>query len=151
MEMAHSVEGRLPFLDHFVVEAKKPFHVEPLFTRDPAAITAAAVQQAVGFVASGADIVDNYVETLCEGDDHKYLYKGECRQMHFFNAGTIDGQQVSFWRTVHGPVTGYATVDDERVAISRKRSSYLLDGVDLRDVATFAPSTICRERVGPIP
>jgi malonate decarboxylase alpha subunit len=24
---------------HFVVEAKKPFHVEPLFTRDPAAVT----------------------------------------------------------------------------------------------------------------
>jgi acyl-homoserine lactone acylase PvdQ len=32
---------------------------------------------------------------------------------------------------VHGPVIGFATVDGRRVAISRKRSSYLLDGVDL--------------------
>jgi acyl-homoserine lactone acylase PvdQ len=32
---------------------------------------------------------------------------------------------------VHGPVVGYATVDGRRVAVSRKRSSYLLDGVDL--------------------
>jgi acyl-homoserine lactone acylase PvdQ len=38
---------------------------------------------------------------------------------------------VTFYRTVHGPVVGYATVDGRRVAISRKRASYLLDGVDL--------------------
>jgi acyl-homoserine lactone acylase PvdQ len=81
--------------------------------------------------SAGADIVDIYVETLCEGDDHKYLYKGRCRSMRFFNAGTIDDQAVTFYRTVHGPVIGYATVDGRRVAISRKRSSYLLDGVDL--------------------
>ena len=48
-----------------------------------------------------------------------------------FDAGTLDGQAVRFNRTVHGPVVGYATVDGRRVAISRKRSSYLLDGVDL--------------------
>jgi acyl-homoserine lactone acylase PvdQ len=51
--------------------------------------------------------------------------------MQFFNAGTIAGQPVQFYRTVHGPVVGYATVDGRRVAVSRKRSSYLLDGVDL--------------------
>jgi len=48
-----------------------------------------------------------------------------------FNAGSIGGQAVKFNRTVHGPVTGYATVGGTRVAIARKRSSYLLDGVDL--------------------
>ncbi|MCQ8205484.1 hypothetical protein NP569_24655, partial [Vibrio parahaemolyticus] len=53
------------------------------------------------------------------------------RDMAPFNAGTLDGQAVTFNRTVHGPVVGYATVDGRRVAISRKRSSYLLDGVDL--------------------
>ena len=76
--------------------------------------------------SAGADIVDNYVETLCDGSDTKYLYKGKCRSMTPFNAGTIGGQPVTFNRTVHGPVTGYATVDGTRVAISRKRSSYLL-------------------------
>ena len=38
---------------------------------------------------------------------------------------------MRFNRTVHGPVIGYATVNGQRVAVSRKRSSYLLDGVDL--------------------
>ena len=81
--------------------------------------------------SAGADIVDNYVETLCDGSDTKYLYKGKCRSMTPFNAGSIGNEAVSFNRTVHGPVVGYATVDGTRVAISRKRSSYLLDGVDL--------------------
>jgi len=81
--------------------------------------------------SAGADIVDIYVETLCEGSDTKYLYKGQCRSMTPFEAGTLDNQPVRFDRTVHGPVVGYATVDGRRVAISRKRSSYLLDGVDL--------------------
>jgi acyl-homoserine lactone acylase PvdQ len=81
--------------------------------------------------SAGADIVDNYVETLCGGSDTKYLYRGQCRDMSHFNAGTLDGQPVEFNRTVHGPVVGYATVNGRRVAVSRKRSSYLLDGVDL--------------------
>jgi acyl-homoserine lactone acylase PvdQ len=81
--------------------------------------------------SAGADIVDIYVETLCDGSDTKYMYKGTCRNMSSFNAGKLDGQPVTFNRTVHGPVIGYATVNGTRVAVSRKRSSYLLDGVDL--------------------
>ena len=81
--------------------------------------------------SAGADIVDIYVETLCGGSDTKYLYRGQCLDMSHFNAGTLDNQTVEFNRTVHGPVVGYATVDGRRVAVSRKRSSYLLDGVDL--------------------
>jgi acyl-homoserine lactone acylase PvdQ len=81
--------------------------------------------------SAGADIIDNYVETLCGGSDTRYLYKGRCRSMEPFYAGTLDGEPVSFNRTVHGPVVGYATVGGRRVAVSRKRSSHLLDGVDL--------------------
>ena len=81
--------------------------------------------------SAGADIIDMYVETLCEGSDTKYLYRGQCTDMSHFNAGTLDNQTVEFNRTVHGPVVGYATVGGRRVAVSRKRSSYLLDGVDL--------------------
>ena len=81
--------------------------------------------------SAGGDIVDIFVETLCEGSDTKYLFRGQCRDMTPFNAGTLDGNAVTFNRTVHGPVVGYATVGGRRVAVSRKRSSYLLDGVDL--------------------
>ncbi|HEV7846887.1 MAG TPA: penicillin acylase family protein [Thermoleophilaceae bacterium] len=81
--------------------------------------------------SAGADIVDHFVETLCEGSDTKYLYRGQCRSMTPFNAGTLDDKPVTFNSTVHGPVVGYATVDGRRVAVSRKRSSYLLDGADL--------------------
>ena len=44
--------------------------------------------------------------------------------MGTFDAGTLDGDPVTFKTTVHGPVVGYATVKGKKVAISSKRSSY---------------------------
>jgi acyl-homoserine lactone acylase PvdQ len=86
---------------------------------------------ATTLTSAGSDIVDQYVEKLCNGSDTMYVYKGECLEMGTFNAGTLDGQPVSFKTTVHGPVIGYATVNGEKVAISRKRSSYGKDSLDL--------------------
>lgn len=80
--------------------------------------------------SAGGDIIDQYVEKLCNGSDTQYLYKGECLPMERFDAGTLNGDPVSFMRTVHGPVVGYATVGGERVAISSKRSSYGKDTLD---------------------
>src|SRR4051794_34691734 len=41
------------------------------------------------------------------------------------DAGTIKGAgRVKFNTTVHGPVTGYATVAGKTVAVSRRRASY---------------------------
>jgi acyl-homoserine lactone acylase PvdQ len=84
--------------------------------------------------SAGGDIVDQYVERLCNGSDEMYLYKGQCLPMEHFDAGSIGGQEVTFLRTIHGPVVGYATVDGERVAISSKRSSY---GKDILDQLFF--------------
>ena len=86
---------------------------------------------AMTLTSASADIIDQYAETLCEGSDYKYMYNGECLDMELFDAGTLNGDPVKFWTTVHGPVTGYATVNGERVAISRKRSSYGRDVVDI--------------------
>ena len=98
--------------------------------------------------ASG-DIVDQFVETLCGGDDAHYVFKGQCRAMTTFDAGVLKGtagqpdQRVTFLRTVHGPVVGYANVGGRRVAISSKRSSY---GRDTLDQLPFQDLTLGRVR-----
>ncbi len=79
--------------------------------------------------SAGSDIVDQYAETLCDGSDTKYLYKGTCREMTTFEAGTIRGAPgtpdvpLTYRETVHGPVIGYATVGGTKVAISSLRST----------------------------
>ena len=74
--------------------------------------------------SSGSDIIDIFVETLC-GDDTHYVFKGQCREMTTFNAGTVGftNDPVVFHETVHGPVIGYATVHGQRVALSSQRST----------------------------
>jgi acyl-homoserine lactone acylase PvdQ len=80
--------------------------------------------------SADSDIIDQYAETLCGGSTEKYMYKGKCRSMGHFDAGTLDGKPVSFLTTVHGPVQGYARVRGRYVAISQKRSSYGKDVLD---------------------
>ena len=62
--------------------------------------------------SSGTDIIDQFVETLCDGSDTKYEYNGDCRDMTDFSAGTLGpgagppAGPVAFKETVHGPVIG---------------------------------------------
>jgi len=86
---------------------------------------------ATTLTSASGDIIDQYAEKLCGGSDTMYKYKGKCREMGTFDAGTLGGQPVSFKTTVHGSVTGYATVNGKRVAIAAKRSSYGEDVLDL--------------------
>ncbi|HMU26010.1 MAG TPA: penicillin acylase family protein [Solirubrobacterales bacterium] len=86
---------------------------------------------ATTLTSASGDVIDQFAETLCGGSDTKYLYKGKCRTMGTFDAGTLNGDPVSFRTTVHGPVVGYATVKGKKVAISSKRSSYGKDVLDL--------------------
>jgi acyl-homoserine lactone acylase PvdQ len=78
--------------------------------------------------SANSDIVDTFVEELC-GDDLHYRFRGECRAMTTFDAGVLEGRdgeadrRIVFRETVHGPVTGYATVDGRRVALSSQRST----------------------------
>jgi acyl-homoserine lactone acylase PvdQ len=85
---------------------------------------------ATTLTSASGDVIDQYAETLCNGSDTMYMYNGECRAMGTFDAGTLDGQPVTFNTTVHGPVVGYATVKGRRVAIAAKRSSYGEDTLD---------------------
>jgi acyl-homoserine lactone acylase PvdQ len=99
--------------------------------------------------SAGSDLVDQYVETLCGGSDTMYLYRGECRAMTTFDAGTIVGRpgepdrQLTYPETVHGPVQGYATVGGTRVAISVKRSTR---GRELASLGFFLDLSMNRVR-----
>jgi acyl-homoserine lactone acylase PvdQ len=78
--------------------------------------------------SSQGDNIDTFAETLCDGDDRHYLYKGECRAMSELDAGTLRGagqpdQRVSLLLTVHGVVQGYATVGGRRVALAQQRTT----------------------------
>lgn len=86
--------------------------------------------------SAAGDIVDQFAETLCGGDDTHYMYRGQCRAMTTFDAGVLPGvggrpdQRVTFLQTVHGPVVAYSTAGGRRVAISSMRSSRGLDALD---------------------
>jgi acyl-homoserine lactone acylase PvdQ len=95
--------------------------------------------------SANSDIVDQYVETLCGGDDMHYMYNGECRAMTTLDAGVLKGngtqpdRQIVFRETVHGPVAGYATVGGRRVALSTRRSTHgreLLSALAFQDLNT---------------
>jgi acyl-homoserine lactone acylase PvdQ len=92
-----------------------------------------------------SDVVDDFVQPLC-GDDTHYLFKGECREMGTFDAGTLHGRlgepdrRLVYRTTVHGPVIGYAYArGGARVAISQQRSTRgreLLSGIGFEELNT---------------
>jgi len=86
---------------------------------------------ATTLTSANGDVIDQYAETLCDHSVTRYLFKGKCLTMKTFDAGTLNGQAVSFKTTVHGPVVGYARAHGRQVAISAKRSSYGRDVLDL--------------------
>jgi acyl-homoserine lactone acylase PvdQ len=86
--------------------------------------------------SSGSDIVDQYLERLCNADGSPptrastgYVYRGRCRQMGTFDAGTLGAgggqpaRPVTFRQTVHGPVTGTVTVRGTPYAVTSRRST----------------------------
>jgi acyl-homoserine lactone acylase PvdQ len=90
-----------------------------------------SLDSAWSLTSAGLDQIDTYVEKLCDHSIHRYMFKGTCRAMEFFDAGSLSGKEVTFYRTVHGPVIGYARVHGREVALSRKRASYGKDVDDL--------------------
>jgi acyl-homoserine lactone acylase PvdQ len=86
--------------------------------------------------SADGDVIDTYAETLCGGSKFRYRYKGRCLPMEKVDAGTISkgGKtvRVTFHRTLHGPVFGYAKVrgTNKQVALSTRRSSYGRETVD---------------------
>jgi acyl-homoserine lactone acylase PvdQ len=101
-------------------------------------------EQAWSPTAGGSDMIDMYVEELCDPDggtpteqSRHYLFEGECVEMDRRVVRTVTDDapldlpgrdllpDIIVERTVHGPVVGRGTVGDRPVAVSRKRSTYL--------------------------
>ncbi len=88
--------------------------------------------------SAGHDVRDVYAERLCEPDGSEptrafthYRYRGECRPFENFNAGLLNGQPIRYPVSVHGPVFATATVGGEPYALSRKRSTFARDALNL--------------------
>jgi penicillin amidase len=88
--------------------------------------------------SAGHDVRDVYAERLCEpggaaptrASTH-YVFEGECRPLEEFNAGLLNGQPVRFRRSVHGPVIATATVGGHPYALTRRRSTFGRDALNL--------------------
>lgn len=88
--------------------------------------------------SAGHDVRDVFVEELCvpgggtpTRSTKFYLFNGECRAMDTFNAGRLGTNDLIYNLTVHGPVFATATVDGKPVALSRKRSTFGRDALNL--------------------
>ena len=84
------------------------------------------------------DVRDVFAEVLCEPDGSEptvasthYEFEGECVPFEDFDAGIIDGTPVTIQRSVHGPVIGTATSGGEPMALTRARSTFGRDALNL--------------------
>jgi acyl-homoserine lactone acylase PvdQ len=91
------------------------------------------------------DNEDVFAEKLCVPGGGRptratrfYLFRGRCRAMQTFDAGSLGGKEITFPTTVHGPVIGTATVHGRPYALTRKRSTY---GQDVLSLAALKAMT----------
>jgi hypothetical protein len=88
--------------------------------------------------SAGHDVRDVFAEQLCEPDaspptrdSTHYMFDGECRAMETFTAGNLGSTPLTYNVTVHGPVFATATVGGAPYALSRRRSTFGRDGLNL--------------------
>ena len=84
------------------------------------------------------DVRDVFAEVLCNPDGSEptresthYVFEGECRPFEIFDAGTLNGAPVRYPVSVHGPMIGTATSEGRPIALTRKRSTFGRDGLNL--------------------
>jgi len=86
--------------------------------------------------SASSDNSDQFVEKLCvpgggtpSRSSKYYEYKGTCKAMTTFDAGVLgarggeSSRQVSFYETVHGPVSGTVTIAGAPYAITNARAN----------------------------
>ena len=74
--------------------------------------------------------------------------KGSCRPFETFDAGTLNGTPIRYPVSVHGPVIGTATSNGRPVALTRKRSTFGRDGLNLMALKDMTDGQ--RDDTGPV-
>ena len=136
-----------PQLGYYYPEIVQQIHLKgPGFESQGVAVPGLSMYQLIGrtrdyawsLTSANHDVRDVFAEELCEPDgsvptresDH-YRYKGTCRPFVQFDAGTLAGDPIVFPKSVHGAVIGTATVGGRPYALTRKRSTFGRDGLNL--------------------
>lgn len=149
-----------PQLGYYYPEIVQQIHLSgPGIEAQGAAVPGLAMYILIGrtpdyawsLTSANHDVRDVFAEQLCEPDgstptresDH-YLFNGVCRPFVEFDAGTLNGTPIRYPTSIHGPVIGTATVGGQPYALTRKRSTFGRDGLNLvalKDMTEGAAST----------
>lgn len=136
-----------PQLGYYYPEIVQQIHLEgPGIKAQGAAVPGAAMYILIGrttdyawsLTSAGHDVRDVFAEELCNPDgtaptrqSSHYVFEGECRPFELFDAGTLNGRPIVYPQSVHGPLIGTATSDGQPVALTRQRSTFGRDGLNL--------------------
>jgi acyl-homoserine lactone acylase PvdQ len=136
-----------PQLGYYYPEIVQQIHLEgPGIKAQGSAVPGLAMYILIGrtqnyawsLTSAGHDVRDVYAERLCEpdgsaptADSRHYVFRGRCRPMEIFDAGSIGGTPVRYPVSVHGPMIGTATVGGRPYALTRRRSTFGRDALNL--------------------
>ena len=136
-----------PQLGYFYPEIVQQIHLSgPGIEAQGIAVPGAAMYILIGrtpdyawsLTSANHDVRDVFAEQLCNPDgtpptraSTHYVFEGTCRPFEVFDAGTLNGTPIRYPRSVHGPVIGSATVGGEPYALTRQRSTFGRDALNL--------------------
>lgn len=136
-----------PQLGYYYPEIVMQIHLSgPGIEAQGAAVPGLAMYLLVGrtqdyswsLTSASHDVRDVFVEELCNPNESEpsrdsthYMYNGECIPFETFEAGTLQGVPLVYPVSVHGPMIGTATSNGQPIALTRKRSTFGRDGLNL--------------------
>jgi len=136
-----------PQLGYYYPEIVMQMHLKgPGYEAQGAAVPGLSMYLLIGhtedyawsLTSANQDVRDVFAEVLCEPDGStptrdsgSYMFEGECIPFEIFDAGTLGGVPIVYPVSVHGPVIGTALSDGEPIALSRARSTFGRDGLNL--------------------
>jgi acyl-homoserine lactone acylase PvdQ len=137
-----------PQLRYFYPEIVMQMHLDgPGIKAQGAAVPGLAMYLLIGrtedyawsLTSANQDVRDVFVEVLCEPDGSEpsrtsghYEFDGECIPFESFDAGVIGDTPISYPVSVHGPLIGTAIWEGRPVALTRQRSTFGRDALNLK-------------------